>query len=790
VLALALAAAVAAATSLAATGNAASTAGSIVGATVPGATTLDVSGCPSMDANRTSFGLVTAGSSTVTGLDCDVLFGSSNSTATLLTYRASPRPTAMAGDPVAVTGTRDAGRILDVDFADASNGLLTMTENGTDRVYRTTDGGVSWSSLATANTALGGGGRGVSYPNTSDVWVCRYSNPRVIATANGGSTWTARSLPGTNARCDYVYATSDTEAWIAGTAEVAGIAQPRIWHWNDVAGTFDVQLDESATTSAFTSIDFAPGTTFGIAVTQNGEIFRTTDGSTWTNMATYGNALLAADAIDANRAVVAGSNGQVYVTTDGGATWPSRFVPDRIAQRDVSARASGVIWVTGDQGTAYRSTDLGLTWSTLGPGPESGSIVGVSALADGTAVITANASTVARTTDAGATWTRSTSPTAGVNWTAVDAADGASAWRVGTGGVIEHTADGDTWTAQASGTTNGLFDVAALDRSTAIAVGSAGTIRRTVDGGATWQPVSGGTTSTLRGVASTPYGHVWIVGDAGTLLRSTDRGATFAPVDSGTTRMLTSVSAASESRVYVGDSVTDVRRSDDAGATWSVLPGAIPNSAVASIESIPGSDRVWSSQGQYLRRSTDAGASWSTYSAGSGQTLFSVSFANATDGWMTTKYGGVRRSTDGGASWTTLSGIDTTRYVTDVVALGPDDALAVAEGDSFGRVAPAAGPPDYGDAGATWGGAAGLFGICLRAAPSTTSTWPKTGSCTASDGTNWRALPDHGAASEAPTASTTAAGTTTASFRFGMKVPASLAPGGYRAPIAFEVVSP
>ncbi|MCB0877409.1 MAG: hypothetical protein KDC46_00305 [Thermoleophilia bacterium] len=56
----------------------------VVGATVPSATNISVAGCPPQVANRTDFGLVTPGSSSITSLDCSIVFGSSNDTASLL----------------------------------------------------------------------------------------------------------------------------------------------------------------------------------------------------------------------------------------------------------------------------------------------------------------------------------------------------------------------------------------------------------------------------------------------------------------------------------------------------------------------------------------------------------------------------------------------------------------------------------------------------------------------------------------------------------------------------------
>ncbi len=59
------------------------TSSTVVGATVPSATFIDDAGCPPFTTGITEFGTVMPGSSSVTSLDCSVVFGSSNDTSML-----------------------------------------------------------------------------------------------------------------------------------------------------------------------------------------------------------------------------------------------------------------------------------------------------------------------------------------------------------------------------------------------------------------------------------------------------------------------------------------------------------------------------------------------------------------------------------------------------------------------------------------------------------------------------------------------------------------------------------
>jgi hypothetical protein len=93
VLVVLLARCVAAATPL--TGASAATSSATLSATVLSATYLDPSSCATGTAGVTSFGTVTAGSSSVTTADCDITWGSSNDTASLYLHRADSTSTSM-----------------------------------------------------------------------------------------------------------------------------------------------------------------------------------------------------------------------------------------------------------------------------------------------------------------------------------------------------------------------------------------------------------------------------------------------------------------------------------------------------------------------------------------------------------------------------------------------------------------------------------------------------------------------------------------------------------------------
>lgn len=82
----------------------AATSGTIVGATVPSATAIDDAGCLPLVPNVTDFGSVLPGSTSLTSVDCEIEFGSSNDTSMLRMYQSDQGGDAMVSGPTSGAG--------------------------------------------------------------------------------------------------------------------------------------------------------------------------------------------------------------------------------------------------------------------------------------------------------------------------------------------------------------------------------------------------------------------------------------------------------------------------------------------------------------------------------------------------------------------------------------------------------------------------------------------------------------------------------------------------------------
>jgi photosystem II stability/assembly factor-like uncharacterized protein len=254
---------------------------------------------------------------------------------------------------------------------------------------------------------------------------------------------------------------------------------------------------------------------------------------------------------DQKRGWIAGDNGFVSRTEDGGKTWSQQPIGTNEAINDIYFRgkdegyvlAGNRIFSTRNGGEQWReirrfsSDEFGGAelelYSVRFSGKKKGWIVGSVSRRD--VVVD---SLLIYTDDGGVSWLRQRVPSK-EELIHVDFTSDQRGWAVGASGTILHTEDGgQTWTVQSSGTNATLYHVDFRNERVGWAVGERGTILRTTDGGASWFPVTVPVRSTLLGVQFASEEQGWIVGRGGTILRSDDGGKTWLRQESGTKQNL------------------------------------------------------------------------------------------------------------------------------------------------------------------------------------------------------------------------------------------------------------
>ncbi len=287
---------------------------------------------------------------------------------------------------------------------------------------------------------------------------------------------------------------------------------------------------------------------------------------------------------DGRRFWVAGDEGFLAASTDGGKTWTERPTEASAAITDVVFRSkdSGFL-VTG--GSIFATDDSGYNWNEksrlkakdfAGASPEAYSVCFstgdkawlVGALSRNDRVVDG---LLMSSDDAGATWKRQKSPVAAELMHA-DFIDEKRGWIVGAEGAVARTLNGGrSWVVLDSGTNAMLYRVYFRDVDHGWAVGARGTVLRTVNRGNTWTSVAPAAEPASKGAKKTGapapaylnIGFVreegWIVGRSGAVLRSDDGGATWMFEPPKTRKNLTGLVVRSEGVWAVGADGTFLR---------------------------------------------------------------------------------------------------------------------------------------------------------------------------------------------------------------------------------------
>tara|TARA_B100001105_G_scaffold95331_1_gene75862 strand:- start:1363 stop:2676 length:1314 start_codon:yes stop_codon:yes gene_type:complete len=179
------------------------------------------------------------------------------------------------------------------------------------------------------------------------------------------------------------------------------------------------------------------------------------------------------------------SDGYIYTSSDGGATWEEKTASGARSWTDISMSDDGAVIAASFYGQVSVSTDSGDTW-TLGGSPNYWESVTVSG--DGSTIY-AGTIYIYKSTNGGASWSQMSVPFAGSSWISLaTSTDGTFVAGSRNGGNIHYSDDGGaSWSALTQAGTSSWGDITISDDGQNIAVyPQNGSILVSADAGATW----------------------------------------------------------------------------------------------------------------------------------------------------------------------------------------------------------------------------------------------------------------------------------------------------------------
>ena len=538
-------------------------------------------------------------------------------------------------------------------------------------VFKSTDGGANWSPVNTGlpvnNININSFAISPDYANDQIIFIGTDLNGGVFKSSDGGANWGSVNT-GLTVNIVYSlaigpdYSENDTETIFAGTSSGVFKSTDGGANW----GSVNTGLSNISTILAISPDYTNDQTIFAESGVSGDNIFKSTDGgANWSpvytqltppNFLTF---LAISPDYAVDQTIFTGTyfNG-IFKSTDGGTNWNSANTGLTNTSRTFVFSpnyANDQTIFAGTTSGVFKSTDGGANWSSGNTGLSNKSIVAVAISAD-----FSNDQTIV----------------------------------AGSGGGVNITTDGGaSWSQINTGLTSiNIIGMAIspnhVNDQTIYALTDYKGVFKSTDGGANWGSVNTGLPSSLGDyylktlVISPNYANdqtIFAGADNNNgVFKSTDGGANWSPVNTGLSGVINALSISSN---YANDQFilagTDLGKfkSTDGGATWSEI-ASLPYTALAFVISpdYTNDETIFAGTTGGVYKSTDGGATWSEVSAVTDIKKLAISPNYSADQTIFTgTWGGVIMSTDGGTSWSQINNGLISTYIHDL-AISPNYA--------------------------------------------------------------------------------------------------------------------
>jgi photosystem II stability/assembly factor-like uncharacterized protein len=514
-------------------------------------------------------------------------------------------------------------------FFNQSTGILA----GYGNLRKTTDGGITFNDIAGTLS----GWSNIFFLNNNTGYVTAGnvgSTPRLSKTTDGGNTWVSNTtIPSYNSS-----------------------------YW-DIYTSDDINI---------------------LVLAANGYIARSTDGgSTW-NMAPTGSAVpfWKMKFINHDTGFICGYNGSVRWTTDGGISWTgiSNLVTRTFYDIDFRISENNIaVYITGDLKYIYKSTDLGVSWDTVGilaPNQINIDSVYMNYLASD---FISNDSLISVgkygyinkrfSTNDRVCYTQNIRNGllnyAVINGIWVQGNGDSNLWAVGSSGIggnqyipydqiMYSSNSGLNWTIQPTVTTAVLNSIHMINANTGYIAGGNGTILKTTNTGNNWISLPSPTSFELKKISFVNISTGWVFGNGGAIYKTTDEGSNWTQ-QTVTGPSINGASMLDPNTGWFAGNNGIVYKTVNGGINWIAQSSNTSNN-INCIKMLSSSTGYLCGENGTVKKTTDGGNNWnSLVTPFSSAFYYSLDFSDTLNGILTSDIGVVHKTTDGGQSWMIFS---------------------------------------------------------------------------------------------------------------------------------------
>jgi PKD repeat protein/photosystem II stability/assembly factor-like uncharacterized protein len=250
--------------------------------------------------------------------------------------------------------TSYVGNFKAVFFNNANTGYAVGGNNITGVVYKTTDGGATWTPTTIAASSL----ESVWFVSSSTGFAAG-TNGKIYKTTNAGNTWVVQTTNNTTDIHDIQFPTSSTGYAVSDTALFKTTNSGSAWATSSVPS---VNNNSQAHGIYFTSA--SSGVVFGATNFFNGWISRTTNsGTSWTTPYTTAAVINDVYFVSSTVGYAVGNAGGIYKTTTSGTAWTLKNSGITSNLNAVFFVNASIGYAVGDNGVILKTLDGGASWS-------------------------------------------------------------------------------------------------------------------------------------------------------------------------------------------------------------------------------------------------------------------------------------------------------------------------------------------------------------------------------------------------------------------------------------------